>query len=178
MNIVKLPLEGAFLLKPEPISDNRGYFLRTFDQGYFASKNMPLNVVQTNVSFNHQKATLRGLHFQCAPHEEIKLVQCTQGAIFDVIVDLREGSPTQFQWYGAELTMENRHMFYIPKDFAHGFITLENNSLVSYHMGESYHPGSARGIRWNDPQLNIAWPLQPEVMSDRDRSLPTLQDGI
>jgi dTDP-4-dehydrorhamnose 3,5-epimerase len=129
------------------------------------------------VSFNRKRGTLRGLHYQAAPHAEAKLVRCTRGAVWDVIVDLRKGSPTVRQWHAAELTAENRRALYIPAGFAHGFQTLEDDTEVLYQMSEFYHPESARGVRWDDHTLAIRWPIKDAIISPRDRAFPTLDGG-
>jgi dTDP-4-dehydrorhamnose 3,5-epimerase len=129
---------------------------------------------QCNVSFNSRRATLRGLHFQSDPHAEDKLVRCTAGAVFDVIVDLRADSRTRHRWFGVELTADNRHALWVPRGFAHGFITLTDASEVLYMMSVPYAPGSARGVRWNDPAIAIDWPLEPKYMNDRDAAYPLL----
>jgi dTDP-4-dehydrorhamnose 3,5-epimerase len=165
-------LKGAFLVEPERREDERGFFARTWCQREFETWGLRTAWVQSSVSFNHIKGTLRGIHYQKAPYEEIKLVRCTMGAIFDVLVDLRPGSPTFHQWTAAELTAENRRIFYVPYGVAHGFQTLVDNTEVCYEISEFYHPEAASGVRWNDPALGIPWPLPAGPMSERDRSFP------
>jgi dTDP-4-dehydrorhamnose 3,5-epimerase len=164
------PLKGAFLIEPERLEDERGFFARTFCRKEFEAHGLNPNIAQCSVSFNLRKGTLRGMHFQAAPHAEDKVVRCTDGAIYDVIVDLRPDSPTFTRWTATELTAENRRMFYIPAGFAHGFQTLQDHVEILYQMSESYHPESARGVRWDDPAFKITWPEGPRTISDRDRS--------
>ena len=163
-------LEGAYIIEIEPIGDERGFFARSFCVDEFAKNGLNINIVQCNISYNGRKGTLRGMHYQADPHAEAKVVRCTMGAIYDVIVDLRLDSPTFKQWIAVELTKENRRMFYIPKGFAHGFQTLEDNAEVFYQMSEFYHPECARGIRWDDPAFNIEWPAGERIVSSRDQS--------
>jgi dTDP-4-dehydrorhamnose 3,5-epimerase len=132
--------------------------------------------VQCNVSFNKEKGTMRGMHYQASPFEEAKLVRCTMGAVYDAIIDLRGDSPTFKQWVAAELSAENRHMFYIPEGFAHGFLTLQDSTEIFYQMSEFYVPGSARGVRWNDPAFGIQWPIEVAVVSERDQTYPDFTD--
>ena len=164
-------LKGAFIIEPERLEDERGLFARTFCKEEFKAHGLNSRVVQCNISFNKKKGTLRGMHYQVAPHEEAKLVRCTRGAIYDVIVDLRPDSPTFKQWVAVELTADNHRMLYIPEGFAHGFQTLEDNTEVFYQMSESYHPESARGIRWDDPMFGIKWPnVRHRIVSEIDQS--------
>lgn len=169
-----LPLAGAWLIAPELVTDDRGFFARTWCQREFESHGMDPYVAQRSVSFNKKAGTLRGLHYQLPPHEESKLVCCTRGAIFDVVVDLRPGSDTFAQHVGVVLNPDNRLMLYIPKGFAHGFQTLQDDSEVSYAISAFYEPGSASGVRWDEPRFAIPWPLPISVMSDRDAALPLL----
>lgn len=168
------PLDGAFVIEPELISDDRGFFARSFCQNEFRVHGLDTAAAQCNISFNRKRGTLRGLHFQAKPHEEAKLVRCTRGAIWDVIVDLREGSLTRYRWFSAELSADNHRSLYVPAGFAHGFQTLVDDSEVLYQMSEFYHPESARGLRWDDPVLGITWPYADPVLSLRDRSYPLL----
>jgi dTDP-4-dehydrorhamnose 3,5-epimerase len=167
-------LAGAYLLEPERIGDERGFFARTWCRDEFERHGLNTRLVQCNISYNVRRGTLRGMHYQVKPHEEAKLVRCTRGAIYDVIVDLRTGSPTYRGWVGAELTVENRRMLYIPEGFAHGFQTLEDESEVFYQMSELFHPQAARGVRYDDAALGISWPLDVAIMSEKDRSYPPL----
>ena len=167
-------LQGAYIIEPELLEDERGFFARTWSREEFAARGLDANLVQCNSSFNKQRGTLRGMHYQTAPHEEVKLARCTAGAIYDVIVDLREDSPTRSQWIAMELSAANRLMVYIPKGFAHGFQTLADETEVFYQVSEYYHPESARGVRWDDPAFGIDWPLEISVISERDRSHPLI----
>jgi dTDP-4-dehydrorhamnose 3,5-epimerase len=166
-------LKGVFVIDIEPIKDARGFFARTWCQREFEANGLAVAWVQSSTSVNSRRGTMRGMHYQVAPHEEVKLVRCTAGAIYDVIVDLRPASPTYCQHVGVTLSAENRRAIYIPKQFAHGFLTLEDNTEVSYHMSEFYTSESARGFRWDDPAFNIKWPDAIMVMSERDRTWPT-----
>jgi dTDP-4-dehydrorhamnose 3,5-epimerase len=161
-------LPGAFEISIEPHYDERGFFARSWCQGEFEAHGLNPRLVQCNISFNARKGTLRGLHFQAAPSAEAKLVRCTQGSIYDVVLDLRSESPTYKQWVGINLTAENRNMVYVPEGCAHGFITLEDDTEVFYQMSEFYDPQSARGVRWDDPAFGIAWPAEVRVISERD----------
>ena len=168
MKFIPTSLDGAFVIDPDHLEDERGYFARTFCRGEFSAHGLNPNLVQCNVSFNLKKGTLRGMHYQVKPHEEAKLVRCTRGAICDVIVDIRRDSPTFRKWFTVELSAANGRMIYIPEGFAHGFQTLEDGSEVFYQMSEKYFPESARGIRWNDPVIGIRWPIADPVISQRD----------
>lgn len=165
-------LSGIFEIHLEPNCDERGFFSRTWCEKEFKNHGLNSTVVQCNVSFNVKKGTLRGVHFQGAPYGEAKVVRCTSGAIYDVVLDLRPLSTTFKKWISVTLTAANRHMLFIPEGCAHGFLTLEDNTEVSYQMSEFYHPESARGVRWNDPAFQIAWPEKIEVISERDRTYP------
>ncbi|MCU1347663.1 MAG: rfbC [Acidobacteria bacterium] len=163
------PIGGAFLIDIEPQQDDRGFFARTFDAEELASRGLEARVAQTSISYNRKRGTLRGMHYQAAPHEETKLVRCTRGGILDVIADVRDSSPTRGQWLAVELSAENHRMLYIPRGVAHGFQTLTDHTEVFYQMSESYHPESARGFRWNDPAFAITWPIGEPTMSESDR---------
>ncbi len=166
------PLAGAFIITPERIEDERGFFARTFCRREFEAHGLNPNLVQCNISFNKQKGTLRGMHYQLPPHAEVKLVRCTAGAIGDVIIDLRSESPTFKQWFTIELTAMNRLQLYVPEGFAHGYQTLTENVEVVYQVSEFYSPGHERGIRWNDPTFSIVWLLQVAEISDKDAAHP------
>ena len=166
---------GAYLIDLEPIEDERGFFARTFCQHEFESRGLETGIAQTSISFSSVAGTLRGMHFQITPHQESKLVRCTRGTVYDVIVDLRENSETFRRWQGFELTNRNRQSLYVPHGFAHGFLTLEPDSEVLYQISTFYEPEAARGIRYNDPILSIQWPRVVEVISDKDRSWPDLE---
>jgi len=167
-------LRGVFIIEPEIIEDERGFFARTWTPDEFEGHGLNPRLVQCNISFNKLRGTLRGMHFQNKPHEEVKLVRCTQGAIFDVAIDLRRDSPTRFQWFGTELSAANRRMLYIAEGFAHGYQTLSDETEIFYQMSEYYHPESAGGVRWDDPAFGIAWPLAVSVIAPRDASYPLL----
>ena len=165
-------LVGAYIIDADMHHDDRGFFARTWCRNEFAERGLNPRLVQCNISFNLKKGTWRGMHYQLAPHEEAKLVRCTLGAICDVIVDLRPDSPTFKQYVTVELSAKNRRMLYIPERFAHGFVTLEDNSEIFYQMSEFYAPESARGFRWNDPVFAIDLPFGISVISERDRDYP------
>jgi dTDP-4-dehydrorhamnose 3,5-epimerase len=165
---------GAYLVSIHRLEDERGFFGRSFCREEFLAQGLSPVVAQCNISWNRRKGTLRGLHYQAAPHAEAKLVRCTRGAIWDVIVDLREDSPTRHHWHAVELSADNRLALYVPEGCAHGFQTLADDTEVFYQMSGSYQPGSARGVRWDDPVLAIPWPLADPVVSDRDRAFPPL----
>jgi dTDP-4-dehydrorhamnose 3,5-epimerase len=169
------PLPGAFVIEPERFEDECGSVARTWCRREFAERGLSAELVQCNTSFNTKKGTLRGMHFQVAPHAEIKLVCCTRGAIYDVIIDLRPDSPAYRRWVAIELTTENLRQLYVPEGFAHGFQTLVDGSEVFYQMSEFYHPESARGVRWDDPAFGITWPLPVSVISPRDRAYALLE---
>lgn len=172
MKFIATELGGAYVIEPERMEDERGFFARTFCKDEFAAQGLRAAFVQCNVSFNARKGTLRGMHFQERPHEEAKLVRCTQGAIFDVIIDIRNSSPTFMRWVAMELTAESHRMLYVPEGFAHGFQTLADDSEVFYQMSELYRPESARGIRWNDQAFAIRWRLDNPIVSARDAAYP------
>lgn len=172
MIFTETKLKGAFVVEPELLEDERGFFARSWCRREFENQGLNPNLVQCNISFNRKKGTLRGMHYQAPPNVEAKLVRCTMGAVYDVIIDLRPDSSTFKQWISVEMTSENRKMIYIPEHFAHGFITLEDNTEVFYQMSEFYAPDSARGIRWNDPAFNIQWPIEAVTLSERDRNFP------
>lgn len=175
MIFTETKLKDAYVIEPERLEDERGFFARTFCEHEFAAHGLCTRFVQCNISFNKRKGTIRGMHYQVAPHAEAKLVRCTMGAIYDVIIDLRPGSPTFAQWVAVELTAQNRRMVYVPEGLAHGFQTLEDNTEVFYQMSEFYHPECARGVRWNDPAFGIKWPLTPVIISARDQSYPDFE---
>jgi len=174
---VPTPLEGAYLVDLDRRTDDRGFFARTWCRREFAQMGLNSELVQCNVSYNRQRGTLRGMHWQAAPHAEAKLVRCTRGAIWDAIIDLRTDSPTYLQHFGVELTATSARALYVPEGMAHGFVTLEDDSEVSYQMSEFYEPAAARGIRWNDPAFAIAWPLNEPILHPRDASYPDFEAG-
>ena len=166
-------LQGAFTIEIEPIYDNRGFFSRVNCQREFAEYGLTTDFVQSNITFSLKKNTLRGMHYQIAPHKEIKLVRCTRGAIYDIIVDLRPESDTYLEWLATTLTADARNMVYIPGGFAHGYQTLEENTEVYYQVGQFYAAEYERGIRWNDPVLNITWPKADSlILSEKDKVWP------
>jgi len=170
MIFTETKLHGAYIIEPQPLQDERGFFARTFCQEGFKAHGLNFRVAQCNISFNEEKGTLRGMHYQVAPFAEAKLVRCTMGAIYDVIVDLQPDSPTFKQWFSAELTAENRRALYVPEDFAHGFQTLTDNAEVFYQMSEFYHPDCARSVRWDDPAFGIEWPkIHHRIISEIDQ---------
>jgi len=169
MKFVPTPLSGAYLIELEKRGDDRGFFARAFCEEEFAAEGLPSRFVQVNNSLSAYKGTLRGMHYQLAPNAETKLVRCIRGSLWDAILDLRPDSATFGQHFGAELSAENRRMMLVPKGFAHGFITLEDDTEAFYFVDEPYAPDGERGLRWNDPRFNIEWPTEPVVLSDKDR---------
>lgn len=174
MRFTETELNGAWLIEALPISDERGSFARTFCAAEYAEHGLETNFVQHSVSHSVKKHTLRGMHFQSAPHAEVKVVSCIDGAILDVIVDLRPNSPTYRRWTACELTASNNRRLYIPKGFAHGFQTLTEDAVVAYLISEFYNPQASTGVRWNDPAFAIAWPAEPTVLSEKDQAWPLL----
>lgn len=168
MKFFATELAGAYVVELERLEDERGFFARTFCRDEFTAHGLSSVFVQCNVSFNLRRGALRGMHYQEKPHEEAKLVRCTRGAVYDVIVDIRKDSPTYKRWIAVELAADQDRMLYIPEGFAHGFQTLEDGSEVFYQMSEMYHPECARGLRWNDPAIGIRWPLADPIVSERD----------
>ena len=165
-------LEGAFIVDIQKIGDDRGYFGRAYCRKEFMENGLMSEMVQTNVSVNKIKGTLRGFHYQVSPHEEAKLVRCTRGSIYDVIIDLRPDSTTYLKWFGIELSEGNSRMLYVPEKFAHAFITLEDNTAVTYQVSQFYTPGAEAGLRWNDAGFDVRWPLEPKVISEKDQNWP------
>jgi dTDP-4-dehydrorhamnose 3,5-epimerase len=176
LRFLETGLAEAFVIDLDLASDERGFFARSFCEREFESRGLASRFVQCNVSFNHKEGTIRGMHWQAEPNAEAKLVRCTSGAIFDVIVDLRRDSETRKQVFGTELSSQNRRMLFIPAGFAHGFQSLCDDSEVFYQMSEFYAPKAALGFRWNDPEVGIRWPRELSVISDHDRSLPLLSE--
>lgn len=170
MIFTETKLKDSYILEIKKMEDARGFFGRSWCQKEFEEHGLVPCVVQANVSYNKKKGTLRGMHYQIAPYEETKLVRCTRGALYDVIIDLRPDSPTYKQWLGVELTADNYKMLYVPKGFAHGFITLEDNTEATYQVSQFYTPGAEGGIRYNDPLFGIEWPVEVTVISDKDKS--------
>jgi dTDP-4-dehydrorhamnose 3,5-epimerase len=168
-------LDGAFLVDLERHRDARGWFARAWDATAFEERGLNPRVVQCNLSYNRRAGTLRGLHYQAEPHAEAKLIRCTAGAIFDVIVDLRPTSPSHGRWFGVELTSASGRMLYVPQGFAHGYQTLVDDTETFYQVSEFYAPEAERGVRWDDPAIAIQWPIpEPSEVSDKDASWPDL----
>ena len=172
----KTKIEGAVEIHLEPKPDDRGFFARTWCQNEFKKQGLNSKLVQCNVSFNAKKGTLRGMHYQAPPHVEAKLVRCSRGALYDVMIDLRPESPTYKQWAAVFLTADKRNMVYVPERCAHGLLTLVDDTEVFYQMSQAYCPESARGVRWDDPAFQIVWPGAVEVISERDRSYPDFEE--
>ncbi len=184
MIFTETPLSGAYILEIEPIEDERGFFARSFCRREFSTLGLNSDLVQCNISFNRKKGTLRGMHYQTFPYAEAKVIRCTRGIIYDVIVDLRPLSKTYKRWYALQLASphppwspDGYRMLYIPEGFAHGFQTLEDDTEVVYQISQYYSPETARGIPWNDPALQIAWPLSDPIISEKDRNYPIIEAG-
>ena len=175
MIFTETKLKGAFVIDLEPIQDERGFFARTWCRKEFEAYGLNPDLVQCNISFNKRKGTLRGMHYQVAPYEEAKLVRCTLGSIYDVIIDIRKESKTYMQWFACELTVENKKMLYVPEGVAHGFQTLADNTEVFYQMSEFYQPKYSKGIRWDDPVLDIKWPSGEKIISKNDNNYEDLK---
>ena len=175
MIFTKTKLANVVLIDIDRKEDERGFFGRTFCRQEFAGQSIDFNIAQSNVSYNKAKGTLRGMHMQMAPFKEAKLVQCIRGSIYDVVIDMRRESATYCLWLGTELSDKNKTILYIPEGFAHGFITLEDDTEVSYQISEFYKPGYEKGLLWNDAFFNISWPMKPVVMSEKDKNYPSFQ---
>lgn len=176
MDFKETVLKGAFVLERQRFEDERGFFVQEWSARELAAAGLDAGMVECNSSFNRRAGTLRGMHYQTAPHGQAKLVRCVRGAIYDVIIDVRPNSETFKQWLGIELTGEDTKVLYVPPDFAHGFQTLEDDTEVSYHTSSYYQPGSERGVRWDDPAFNIAWPqTEARIMIARDREFPDFE---
>ena len=172
MKFTQTPLQGAYEISLEKHEDERGFFSRAFCVKELDFIEFNINIVQANDSFSNKKGTMRGLHYQLSPFSEIKIIRCINGALFDVIVDLRESSPSFMKYFGTELTGDNRQMIYVPRGFAHGFLTLEDNTEAFYLSSAPYSPKYERGIRWNDSAIKIRWPFNPTVVSEKDLAHP------
>jgi dTDP-4-dehydrorhamnose 3,5-epimerase len=170
MIFTETTLPGAYLIDMQPLEDARGFFARAWCQREFEARGLAARMVQANISFNHHKGTLRGMHYQLAPYSEVKIIRCIRGAIYDVIIDLRPDSPTYLQWLGVELTPDTHRMLYVPENFAHGFQTTADATEVSYQVSQFYTPAAEQGLCWNDPAVGIKWPLAVSVMSEKDQS--------
>lgn len=177
MHFSATTLSGAFTIELEKKADDRGFFARSFCQDEFRQHGLEQNYVQMNNSFNLRRGTLRGLHYQAPPYAEVKVVRCISGALWDVIADLRKSSPSFGQWFGVELTASNRRMMYVPKGFAHGFITLDDNTEAIYLVSTTYSADAERGVRWDDAFFGIRWPIAPTVISEKDRIRPDFDPG-
>jgi dTDP-4-dehydrorhamnose 3,5-epimerase len=175
MRFQETSIRGVTLITPDRFDDERGFFARTWGQDEFEAHGLDAQIVQRNLSFNRSAGTLRGMHFQLAPYSEIKLVSCLIGAVYDVAVDIRRDSPTFGKWFGAELRATDGAMLYVPEGCAHGYLTLEPNSVVEYLISEFYHPELSGGLRWDDPFIGIRWPSRPTIMNDRDRTWPDFE---
>jgi len=176
MKFTQTKLKGAYIIDLNKLEDDRGFFARAWCQNEFKAQGLSENIVQANVAFNKQKGILRGMHRQIHPAEEVKVVRCVRGAIFDAIVDLREDSKTFKQWIGVELTADNHKALYVPEGFAHGYLTLENNSEVFYQVSQFYSPEHEKGVRWNDPAFGIVWPkMEQYLISEKDQAWPDFE---
>ena len=172
MIFVETELADAFVIEPVQREDERGYFAVTWRADEFERRGLDARLAQSSVSYNRRKGTLRGMHYQKEPHAQAKLVRCTRGAVYDVIVDLRPGSPTLARWIGVELTASNRRALYVPAGFAHGFQTLEDDAELTYQITTPYRPEAEAGVRWDDPAFRISWPLEVAAIAPRDRDYP------
>lgn len=175
MKVVDTPIQGLRIIEPDKFDDNRGYYLKSFEKKALRDQGIDFDIVQISHSFNQLKGTIRGVHFQVEPFAQAKLVFCGKGKVFDVALDLRKESKTYGEWYGVELTEENKQILYIPKGFAHGFQTLEDNSELIYFISEVYSKDHESGVKWNDPTFAINWSLEPTVISDKDNKWPAFE---
>ena len=178
MIFTETPLQGAYIIDLDKKGDDRGFFARFYCSNEYKELNLDSSIQQINNSLSKDKGTLRGIHYQLPPKAETKIVRCISGSLYDVIVDLRPESPTFLQWFGAELTAENRRMMYVPKQFGHAFLTLKDNTEALYLVTEFYAPTLERGIKWNDPAINIKWPIVPVIISDKDNNHPDFNPDI
>jgi dTDP-4-dehydrorhamnose 3,5-epimerase len=167
-------LAGVYIIEPEKFEDERGFFAMSWSSDSFREHGLNPRLSQCNISFNHDRGTIRGMHFQNRPYEEAKMVRCTRGAIYDVAIDLRSDSPTRYHWVAVELNYENRRVLYIPEGFAHGYQTLTDDTEIFYQISEYYHPEVAGGVRWDDPVFGIEWPLPVTLINERDRTYPLI----
>ncbi len=177
MQFIETPLAGAYVIEPSVIEDDRGLFAYGFRADEFARRGLIPTIAQINISHTRERGTLRGMHFQMPPHEEAKTIRCVRGAAYDVIIDLRAGSPTRARWFATELTATNRRALYVPPGFAHGFQTLTDDVEVQYLVSAYYMPSHAAGVRWDDPVFGITWPLAPTRIHERDRTYADFRDG-
>jgi len=172
MKFVPTPLGGAYVIELEPSFDERGFFARSWSAEEFKERGLAARMAQCSISFNTRKGTLRGMHYQSEPHAEAKVVRCSAGAMYDVLVDLRRGSPTYCRWFAVELSADNRKLLYVPEGIGHGFQTLTDNTEIFYQISQDYRSDASRGVRWNDPAFAIDWPIANPILSERDRSFP------
>jgi dTDP-4-dehydrorhamnose 3,5-epimerase len=175
MIFTETKIKGVYIIEPELLTDERGFFARSFCKEEFQKLELETDIVQCNISYNKKKGTLRGMHYQVPPFEEAKIVSCTKGSIYDVALDLRRDTLTYCQWVATDLSEENFKMMYIPRGCAHGFQTLEDDTMVYYQMTESYHPECTRGVRWDDPVFKIYWPISGSIISKKDNELPNFK---
>ncbi|MDD5428967.1 MAG: dTDP-4-dehydrorhamnose 3,5-epimerase [Candidatus Omnitrophica bacterium] len=175
MKFTKTPIEKVYLLEIEKIEDERGFFARSWCAEEFEKRGLNGKIAQCSISFNKKKGTLRGMHYQVPPHEEAKIIRCTMGAIYDVIIDIRPDSPTFRKWYAAELSADNRRMIYAPEGVAHGYVTLKDDCEIFYQISELYHPECAKGVRWDDPAFGVKWPSGKKIINDRDAGYPDIE---
>jgi dTDP-4-dehydrorhamnose 3,5-epimerase len=174
MKFVPALIAGAWTLEPERIEDERGYFARTWSRNEFAEHGIDVEMVQGNTGYSNLRGTVRGMHWQQEPHQEVKLIRCIAGRIFDVVVDMRVESPTYLSWFGAELSKDNGVMMLVPSGCAHGYQTLADAAEISYLTSAFYEPSSATGVRWDDPRIGVRWPVDVTIVSERDRSWPLI----
>ena len=172
MKFVPTPLGGAYVIELEPSFDERGFFARSWSAEEFKERGLAARMAQCSISFNTRKGTLRGMHYQSEPHAEAKVVRCSAGAMYDVLVDLRRGSPTYCRWFAVELSADNRKLLYVPEGIGHGFQTLTDNTEIFYQISQDYRSDASRGVRWNDPAFAIDWPIANPILSERDHSFP------
>ena len=172
MKFTEMPIAGVILVELEPASDDRGFFARTYCREEFTRHGLDPEIAQCSMAFSAKAGTVRGMHYQRDPHGEVKLIRCTRGAVYDVVVDLRSDSSTFRRWYGVELSADNRRMLYIPRGIAHGYQSLQDGTEISYQMSTPYHPEAAAGVRWDDPAFGVIWPLEVTVIAERDRTYP------
>jgi len=176
MKFTKTNISDLYIIEIEKKEDSRGYFARTFCKKEFASQDLQTDFVQSNIAHSDSKGTLRGMHYQKSPHSETKIVRCTRGSLYDIAIDLRPGSPTFKKWFGTELSDSGNKMLYIPKGFAHGYLTLQDKTEIQYMVSECYTPSSEKGVRYNDPAFNIKWPIEPKIISKKDKNWPDFKN--
>jgi len=176
MKFIETDLKGALIIEPDVYIDNRGFFMETYNRRVFKDHGLDIEFVQDNHSLSEKKGVIRGLHFQYPPYDQAKLVRVVSGSVLDVIVDMRSSSPTRGKWYSVKLSSDNKKILFVPSGFAHGFCTLEDNSVVLYKVDKFYNPGADAGIRWDDSDVGIQWPVIVPIMSEKDRTLPTIRE--